>query len=189
MATAWKTAENLKLISKNPRFQPQNPAFHHQFRPFQPRKKTNYNNHFTKFTHRKAWTLTAKQESERRISAEFNTRFAVRKTENGTFQHQNTDPYRKNAVFSWENGVFKEKNGVFGWWKRRFFTSNSAFFHPKNGVFRLENAESPDWQRLTQLLIFRIIHGKTALGEKETPYRVKEIEIYKFPNAKFATQS
>ena len=168
---------------KHPRFQPQNPAFHHQFHPFQPRKKTNYNNHFTKFTHRNPQTLTTKQESKTDLSAEFNTHFAVRKTENGTFPHKIEDPRLENAVFSWENGVFKEKNGVFGWWKRRFFTSNSAFFHPKNGVFRLRNAESPDWQRLTQLLIFRIIHGETALGEKETPYRVKEIEIYKFPNA------
>ena len=159
------------------------------FSPFPTKKKAISIICFTKFTTCNHRTLTAEQESERRISAEFNTRFAVRKTENGTFQHENTDPRLANAVFSWENGVFKEKNGVFGWWKRRFFTSNSAFFHPKNGVFRLQNAESPDWQRLTQLLIFRIIHGKTALGEKETPYRVKEIEIYKFPNAASTTKS
>ena len=40
------------------------------------------------------------QESERRISAEFNTHFAVRKTENSTFQHKIEDPRLENAVFS-----------------------------------------------------------------------------------------
>ena len=45
-------------------------------------------------------TLIAKQESKTDLSAEFNTHFAVRKTENGTFPHKIEDPRLENAVFS-----------------------------------------------------------------------------------------
>ena len=100
----WQQTEKQPKTSKSYRktnvYRHRNPAFHHQFRPFQQRKKTNYNNHFTKFTHRNPQTLTTKQESKTELSAEFNTHFAVRKTENGTFPHKIEDPHLENAVFS-----------------------------------------------------------------------------------------
>ena len=85
---------------EKPTFTNTKPRIPTPFSPLPNAKKAIYVKHFTKFTPYNPKTLTPKQESETDLSAEFNTRFAVRKTENGTFQHHNTDPYRKNAVFS-----------------------------------------------------------------------------------------
>ena len=95
-----KQPKTLKSYRKINVYRHRNPAFNHQFRHFQTTKKAVYIICFTKFTHRNPQTLTAKQESKTDLSAEFNTRFAVRKTENGTFPHKIEDPRLENAVFS-----------------------------------------------------------------------------------------